>query len=321
MKKTVSILLAVLLLFSLNGYVFANEYHSQTDSPQSFEYNLTPENPGWAKLSNKQEMLAATQIPSDVLKEMTTEEVVNAVLDYPLVIHIYAYDSYEAGLKALAEESDAYKELLNRPDGGNELVKKLQVNNKLSKGDSSLQELTLSVLLTDGPIWNSVTNKSAAKDLILAATNSSVKTPKGTTVPVIIRGEELSSTQRTQLNTSYINAYPNATFVSTSTSKYNCHSYAWYSESTSNTYWMNNPSAYMSDGSYSSVTSLINAVIGTRVYYDNGEHSGVVYQAGGPLASAKYLKVISKWGTAPLMKHQADYSPYASNNLTIWKKN
>ncbi|MDR0267294.1 SMI1/KNR4 family protein [Paenibacillus sp.] len=112
-----------------------------------------------------------------------------------------------------------------------------------------------------------------------------------------------------------------ATFVSTSTSNYNCHSYAWYSDSTSNTYWMNDPSRYMTDGSYSSFTNLINAGSGTRVYYDNGEHSGIVYEAGGPLASTKKLKVISKWGMAPLMKHRAEYSPYASDNLTMWKKN
>ncbi|MBT2287412.1 hypothetical protein J7E78_28385 [Paenibacillus polymyxa] len=324
MKKIVSLLLVTLMLCSFGSSVFANETvndsPAQKKSSEIFEYKITPSDQEWAKLSNKQEMLDATRIPIDVLKKMTTEEVVNAVINYPLVINIYAYDSYEAGLKALAEDSDAFRELLTRPDAGNELLDELQFQKTFSS-DSSLEELTLSVLLTDTAIWKSVSDKQLAKDLVLSATNSTVRTPKGTSVPVIIRGEELTATQRTQLNNSYINSYPSATFVSTSTSKYNCHSYAWYSDSTSNTYWMNDPSSYMTDGSYSSFTNLINAVIGTRVYYDYGEHSGIVYQAGGPLASPKYLKVISKWGMAPLMKHQADYSPYASNNLTLWKKN
>lgn len=324
MKKIFSLLLVTLLLFSFNASVFAydnvNDGLEQEKTNKIFEYSITPNDQEWKELSSKQEMLDATRIPSDVLEKMTTEEVVNAVLDYPLVINIYAYDTYEAGLKALAKDSDAFKELLNRPDGGNELLKKLQVNKTLSS-ESSLEDLTVSVLLTDTTIWNSVSNKKLARDLVLTATNSTVKTPKGTSVPVIIRGEELTLTQKTQLNNSYINSYPSATFVSTSTSNYNCHSYAWYSDSTSNTYWMNDPSSYMTDGSYSSFTNLINAVIGTRVFYDYGEHSGIVYEAGGPLASVKYLKVISKWGMAPLMKHRADYSPYASDNLTIWKKN
>lgn len=324
MKKLISLLVVTLLLCSFSISVFADEVHgdslSQANSDVSFEYKITPDDPDWANLSSKQEMLNATRIPNDILKHMTTEDVVNAVLNYPLVINIYAYDSYEDGLRALAKDSDAFRELLTRDDAGDKLLTKLQANKTFSS-EPSLEELTLSVLLSDTSIWESVSNKKLARDLVLTATSSTVKTPKGTSVPVIIRGEELTSTQRTQLNNSYTKAYPNATFVSTSTSKYNCHSYAWYSDSTSNSYWMNDPSAYMTDGSYSNFTNLINAVIGTRVYYDNGEHSGIVYQAGGPLASPKYLKVISKWGMAPLMKHQADYSPYASNNLTLWKKN
>jgi hypothetical protein len=324
LKKLLSLLLATLLLCLFSVNVFANEAVSgdlsQAKSNERFEYKITPDDPEWANLSSKQEMLDATRIPNDILKRMTTEEVVSAVLEYPLVINIYAYDSYEAGLKALAKDSDAFRELLTRADAGDALLAKLQVNKTFSN-DQSLEELTLSVLLSEKSIWQSVSNKPLAKDLILTATNSTVKTPKGTSVPVIIRGEELSATLKTQLNNAYINSYPNATFVSTSTTNYNCHSYAWYSDSTSNTYWMNDPSAYMTDGSYSSFTNLINAVIGTRVYYDNGEHSGIVYQAGGPLASPKYLKVISKWGMAPLMKHQADYAPYASDHLTLWKKN
>ncbi|WP_334072558.1 MULTISPECIES: hypothetical protein [Paenibacillus] len=324
MKKLFSLLMATILLCSFSVNVFASEVAgddlSQENSGVNFEYQITPDDPEWANLSSKREMLDVTRIPNDVLKKMTTEEVVNAVLDYPLVINIYAYDSYADGLKALAKDSDAFRELLTRDDAGDQLLAKLQTNKTFSS-EPSLGELTLSVLLSQTSIWESVSNKKLAQSLVLTASSSTVKTPRGTSVPVIIRGEELTLTQKAQLNNSYKQAYPNATFVSSSTSNYNCHSYAWYSDSTSNTYWMNNPSAYMTDGSYSSFTNLINAGIGTRVYYDNGEHSGIVYQAGGPLASPKYLKVISKWGMAPLMKHQADYSPYASNHLTMWKKN
>lgn len=37
-----------------------------------------------------------------------------------------------------------------------------------------------------------------------------------------------------------------ATRRATPTVKYNCHSYAWYSQSTANKHWMNSPSKYMS---------------------------------------------------------------------------
>ena len=40
-----------------------------------------------------------------------------------------------------------------------------------------------------------------------------------------------------------------ATRIAPSSSKYNCHSYAWYMQSTSNPYWMNDPSSYYTDWS------------------------------------------------------------------------
>ena len=45
------------------------------------------------------------------------------------------------------------------------------------------------------------------------------------------------------------------------TYKYNCHSYAWYSQGTSNSYWMENPYAYMTDGSYSLGTASVLSLI------------------------------------------------------------
>jgi uncharacterized protein YxeA len=324
MKKIVSIMLAAFMLCSFSASVFANgtidgsAENELNQEKSSYEYKVTPGDKEWAEFTSTEQMLDATQIPSDVLNQMTTEELVDAVLDFPLIINIYAYDSYEDGLKALAKDSDAFNEILKRPDAGEKLLNKLTASQTM-KSEDSLQQLTLSVLLTENTIWESVENKEVANKM-LRATNTTVKTPKGSNVSVIIRGEEMTSAEKASLNNSYVSAYPSATLVSTSTSNYNCHAYAWYSDSTSNQYWMNSPSAYMTDGSYTSFTNLISAVIGTRVYYDNGEHSGIVYEAGGPLASTKYLKVISKWGMAPLMKHRADYSPYSSDYLTMWKK-
>ena len=80
---------------------------------------------------------------------------------------------------------------------------------------------------------------------------------------------------------SYVdNTYYTASVERTATTNYNCHSYAWYSTSSSNTYWMNDPSAYMTDGSYTKRTGNITVnSIGDRIYYSTSgsEHSGKVY--------------------------------------------
>ncbi|NCE63148.1 hypothetical protein D1159_00785 [Pseudoflavonifractor sp. 524-17] len=55
--------------------------------------------------------------------------------------------------------------------------------------------------------------------------------------------------------------------LSRATPSYNCHSYAWYSQSISNNYWINDPKPYMNDGSYSKYASPKMAIllIGTVV--------------------------------------------------------
>jgi len=138
-------------------------------------------------------------------------------------------------------------------------------------------------------------------------------------VTVYAYGEQLSPEEIKYKNELALSLYPNATLLSDSTSNYNCHSYAWYSDSTSNIYWMSNPSAYMTDGSYTQYTGApVAAAPGYRMYYNYGDHSAIIYVAG-PVPSYSDITVISKWGPGPLMMHKASDSPYSSRILTIWQ--
>jgi len=115
------------------------------------------------------------------------------------------------------------------------------------------------------------------------------------------------------MNNAFCSAYPYATFVYNSSNCYNCHSFAWYSSSPSNTYWMDDPSAYMSDGSYTSTSSVYDA---SRVYYYSSDHSAKVYSAS-PYGLAG-SDLISKWGQGPVMIHTPYYGPY-SGNVSLWR--
>ena len=44
--------------------------------------------------------------------------------------------------------------------------------------------------------------------------------------------------------------YPNATKLREATTNYNCHSYAWHLQTLPNVFWINDPSPYMTDGSW-----------------------------------------------------------------------
>lgn len=311
-KQLTSLFLIIVLLLSFNVNVFAEE------SLDSGVYKVTQYDKEWANFTTKQQMVEATRIPQEVIQKMSTESVIDAVLNYPLIINVHLFNSYEAGLESLAQDSDAYRELLKREDAGDLLLSRLSLSK--SSDDESLEQLTISILMTDKTIWHTINDKELAAENLAVFSSSTVSTPNGSNVPVIIRGEEMTAAQRLAYDANTIAAYPNATYVAGSTTNYNCHSYAWYSQTTSNVYWMNSPQLYMTDGSYTSFTNLLNATIGTRVYYGStADHSAVVYQYGGPLASVKKLRVESKWGPGPVMRHAAEYGPYGSSNLTMWE--
>ena len=110
--------------------------------------------------------------------------------------------------------------------------------------------------------------------------------------------------------------YPNATKLRSASFKYNCHSYAWYSTSSSNTWWMNDPTEYMSDGSY---TRSYSPATYQKVYYPNpgNEHSGVITSISG-----SNITVTSKWGAFGLYRHAEMDCPYFSMYLnTYWSVN
>lgn len=143
-------------------------------------------------------------------------------------------------------------------------------------------------------------------------TNSTVTTPNGSTVATLTVSGDLTSSEISQINSQFASAYPRATRQRSATAKYNCHSYAWYSQSTSNNRWMNYTSKYWGDGSYrfsssQSYASASNApsplVIGTRVSYVGGDHSA--YKSGA-------TTLTSKWGKAGLYTHAPNYTPYTS---------
>lgn len=151
---------------------------------------------------------------------------------------------------------------------------------------------------SDGFLWFAKNSKeeinSTSKIPLLARTATTVKTPKGTSVSAEIRSE-LSSREIIEYNTEMDRNYPKATRIYTATSRFNCHSYAWYSQNTSsNIYWINSPSAFWTDGSY--VKSSVGT--GCKVRYLSGLHSAIVC----PYTSGQ-IYYQSKWGEAGVYRH------------------
>lgn len=144
---------------------------------------------------------------------------------------------------------------------------------------------------------------------IFAETYGTIYTPNGSAIAVTYY-DEMSSEEITYYNNYTIQLFPNATLVGSSSTTYNCHSYAWNiteggptcwinASSSIYTYNTNNLSKYWTDRSYIETTEF-NA---TKVFYYNSDHSAIV-------KASDRSKYISKWGAMPLMEHSPGYGPY-----------
>ncbi len=151
--------------------------------------------------------------------------------------------------------------------------------------------------------------------------NVDIYTPNGKTVQAYEIVDEFPNWFIEQENNWYNNIYSNAIYISSTTLSYNCHSYAWYKQSSSNSYWIDYPEMYYSvnDQSFYEVnTPRIGDII---CYYNiDGEnlHSGIVVdydptiEINNICENANQVTVISKWGYAGLYEHKGDECPYTA---------
>lgn len=158
-----------------------------------------------------------------------------------------------------------------------------------------------------------------------ASSITPVYTPNGTAVGVSSY-EELSAEVIASNNNYADSIVPEATRLSPSSKKYNCHSYAWYWPSTLNTYWMPNPQFYIIDGSYSESEGEIGDIICYLDQDGNNIHSGIVVGkiegiSNGICGNANLVTVESKWGDYGLYNHRGDQclytSPYGGRAVSV----
>lgn len=154
----------------------------------------------------------------------------------------------------------------------------------------------------------------------LADYATTVYTPNGTAVPAIYTTDELTPDEINAWSNWVAMYYPLATRETNASRRYNCHSYAWHSQSTSNKIWINSPgdNIYWEDGSYVWITTTYgygsipsNVPDGAKVSYSWDDHSAI------KVSSTKFR---SKWGKLPRMKHAPHYSPYYSYSLSYYKR-
>lgn len=129
----------------------------------------------------------------------------------------------------------------------------------------------------------------------------------GNTVTATIYDSDMSEEAKKRCIEEAKASNPNATLLSSPTWRYNCHSYAWYStSSTSNIYWINNPQPYINDPHCVEVSRSQAGPSTLVVYYEGNTilHSAVIEHVSG-----SQILCFSKWGSWGLYSHAIDDVP------------
>lgn len=117
-RKVLFGILVVVLIFMMLAVcvvkLVQHNYSMAITTP--YTYPVVPGTEAWRQLDGHVEMLEACQIPEDILESLTTQALVETVLNYPLLIDMLAYNTTEAGYEAVYRNFNGLQELQERKD-------------------------------------------------------------------------------------------------------------------------------------------------------------------------------------------------------------
>lgn len=354
-KKIISLVLVLALAasFSAAAATVANVDSAST----ALDYYPIVSASEWPEME-RAERVAACQFSNEEIAAMSTEELLFAVLDYPFMIDLFAFNSYRDGFLHVYSEFPALAALTAREDYSDALVSvyaEMPVASASSQDDEEMSDdiFNLSVLeiliaqpemtecLQDGTIGELVqiadnkcseklaeeainggnvstfydaVNESPDSAMAVAANaTATVYTPNRTPVTVTDNYAiaDWTAEEKQALNRQEAEAYPNAILISDPSKRYNCHSYAWYNNTFSNYYWMDDPSPYMTDGSYH---IGFGTSTGFKAYWTTASHSAIIVSVANNVATFE-----SKWGSLGVYRHTASNCPYRGS-YQYWER-
>ncbi len=153
--------LLVALLSTAFSVLFTN---AQTiDKP--YDYPIKRGSSEWNSIKNYQNLRNVCQIPLDVVSQMTTEALLESVLNYPLLGDAFVFTTFQKGIDNLKINFNAFEVLSNRPDLGDVLTRKYKtVASKniisvalIAKGEHSVKLSFLELLSGQGYTKNTLT--------------------------------------------------------------------------------------------------------------------------------------------------------------------
>lgn len=353
LKQTLFLLSIICLFVLVMGATDNPEPQYAIDTP--YEYPILPGTQEWLDLGDVFARRKACQIPDEILHNMTTDALFQTVLDYPFLHNMYAFNTLEMGYEAIKSQFNGLQELETRPDFLDVLSQYCLESYSLEKDERSLENRMIESmysLFSQEQNPTSCPYASCQIDLINTPMGNPVPFVRGRTYDVYcsaVDDEVWTKEDLIEIIERDKKDFPTATLLrGTSYNNlpaYNCLSYALYSQSYNNNYWLcaiqgykNGPWTYFTDKSYKKTAyffydgyipdSLSDIQKGDVLVYGDNEstehvgpyHVGIVDSLAVPIG---VHKVVSKWGAGGLWLHSWEDCPYSADtgrNYSVWRK-
>ena len=94
---------------------------------EGYKYPLRPGIRAWARLDSNMQMIAAVQIPEEILNDMSTKELAHSAACYPKLGDVMLFDSKKIGFELVFSNSNVLQVLAER-DGAREELQAILTN-------------------------------------------------------------------------------------------------------------------------------------------------------------------------------------------------
>ena len=93
----------------------------------TYEYPTVPGTDEWKDLKSLTEMVQACQIPNNKLKSISTEGLLETLLNYPLILDYGAFNQGQDGFKRIKSENNGFGELFGRTNFFNVITERYKL--------------------------------------------------------------------------------------------------------------------------------------------------------------------------------------------------
>ena len=123
MRKFLFTLLAIVLLGACAEDVMVhNVMNTSVTSRSTFSYDSVTSPEVWKTFMSFEEMMNATQIPEDILKELPTDTLVALCMNHPLADNYIYYNNQINGVLSVMKRFNGFQELKRRADAAEKVL-------------------------------------------------------------------------------------------------------------------------------------------------------------------------------------------------------